>query len=401
MKKKLLLVTGAGASIDFGFPSVAKIDGLLTKYAASTCNCPCLSDPYTYLKSCIGYKHDNTSFNYEELLYLMERIENSQTECNDDVSRKLFLLSPSFCRVFLNSYRNLRSILIDKLLDYMRTRSQAWRNDPQLFNKFQKFQHFLYSIQKDYDISFVTTNYDNILTEIFPDYNTGFDENGVFQRAQLYNDPNWNKGIYLHGSVHFNMRDSIGVNLHAIFWENNLASNFNQNSYGRSKIYTPEGNQILSSTIIAGLDKTKQLLKEPFLQYYTLLDRLVFEADAILFIGYGFNDIHLNNVFSALTVKSKHKKKVVVIDFKNNEVNPMEYAQNNKWNRAVQYTLSFDAANLRHKKGKTKYEIATSPEKLKKLKILEYAKGTHHNVALWYDGLMSACEHADRIIKHL
>lgn len=183
MKKKLLLVTGAGASIDFGFPSVADIDELLTKYAASTCNCPCFSDPYTYLKSCTGYKHDNTPFNYEELLYLMERIENSQTECNDDVTRKLFPLSPSFCRVSLSSYRNLRSILIDKLLDYMRTRSQAWRNDPQLFNKFQKFQHFLYSIQKDYDISFVTTNYDNILTEIFPDYNTGFDENGVFSTS--------------------------------------------------------------------------------------------------------------------------------------------------------------------------------------------------------------------------
>lgn len=199
------------------------------------------------------------------------------------------------------------------------------------------------------------------------------------------------------------MPDKRGSVLHKIYWKDKLPLKSKQNSFGRSKSITAEGDQILTSVIIAGLDKTNQILKEPFLQYYMLLDRLAFEADAILFIGYGFNDKHLNNVFSVLTTKRIHKKKVVVIDFKDDKDNPMEYACNVDWNRNVQETLCFDSKNLKHKAPKNRkvQSIPACPRDLKRQKILEYVNGTHHNVALWYDGLMSACEHADRIIKHL
>lgn len=403
MKKKLLLVTGAGASIDFGFPSVADIDEHLAEHTGQIYKNLCNFNPYTYLKLCAGCKRDGTAFNYEELLYLMERIESFGDASTPDPTRNLFPLDSAYCRALPSIYGHLRPILIDELLDYMRKRSRVWMKDQQKLTKFQKFKRFLSTIEGYYDISFVTTNYDNILTQHFPYHNTGFDNNGTFQRAHLYNNSKWNKGIYLHGSVHFDMPDKRGSVLHKIYWKDKLPLKSKQNSFGRSKSITAEGHQILTSVIIAGLDKTNQILKEPFLQYYMLLDRLIFEADAILFIGYGFNDRHLNNVFSALTAKRIHKKKVVVIDFKDDKENPMEYACNVDWNANVQDTLLFDSQNLKHKDPQSGKErsIPTCPRDLKRKKILEYAKGTHHDVALWYDGLMSACDHADRIMKHL
>ena len=331
MKKKLLLVTGAGASIDFGFPSVKCVDKILEDKAEEYVNMPfykLISNPYTYLKEQAGRKFDGSEFTYEE------------------------------------------------------------------------FKHFLlHEIGKDYDISFVTTNYDNILTEIFPDPNTGFDENGVFQRAQLYNDLRWNKGIYLHGSVHFDMEERPSGGLHKIYWKDNLNSRFEHNAFGRSGMYTTEGNQILSSVIIAGLDKTNQILKEPFLQYYMMLDRLAFEADAILFIGYGFNDWHLNSVFSFLGEGGKNTKKIVIIDYKNeyDEEDPMELSYTEGWHNRVCRTLPFDYRKLENKR----YTSPTTPKDLKEWKELEYSNDDNYPIAFWYDGLISACDHPDKIMDRL
>ena len=345
MKKKLLLVTGAGASLAFEFPSVKTVNKILEDSAQDYTK-DLFSNPYTYLKEHAGQKRDGTEFSYEEILYLMERIESSQMSCLDDPTKTLFPLTPEFCRDYAKCYGGLRAQLIDKLLEHIRSKAKIWRRAVEITERFQKFKYFLISeIGKDYDISFVTTNYDNILTEIFPTHNTGFDKDGIFQRAQLYNDPNWNIGIYLHGSVHFDMKDRIGGELHKIYWEPDLNSHFENNSFGRSGMYTTEGNQILSSVIIAGLDKTNQILREPFLQYYMMLDRLVFEADSILFIGYGFNDLHLNRVFSFLGEGGKNIKKIVVIDYKYDE-GPMEYSNTEGWNSRVCHTLRFDHREL-------------------------------------------------------
>lgn len=403
MKKKLLLVTGAGASIDFGFPSVKCIDKILEDKAEEYVNMPFYklnSNPYTYLKEQAGRKFDGSEFTYEELLYLMELIESSQMPCLSAPTSKLFPLAPEFCRLYAKCYSGLRAELIDELLEKIRNHAKTWKNNQDIVTNFNKFKHFLlHEIGKDYDISFVTTNYDNILTEIFPDPNTGFDENGVFQRAQLYNDLRWNKGIYLHGSVHFDMEKRPSGGLHKIYWKDNLNSRFEHNAFGRSGMYTTEGNQILSSVIIAGLDKTNQILKEPFLQYYMMLDRLAFEADAILFIGYGFNDWHLNSVFSFLGEGGKNTKKIVIIDYKNeyDEEDPMELSYTEGWHNRVCRTLPFDYRKLENKR----YTSPTTPKDLKEWKELEYSNDDNYPIAFWYDGLISACDHADKIMDRL
>ena len=400
MKKKLLLVTGSGASLDFGFPSVKKVNEILENESQEYINgpfCKLISNPYTYLKEHAGQKFDGTEFTYEELLYLMERIESSQMPYLDDPTKALFPLTPEFCRVYAKCYSRLRTQLIDKLLEHIRTHSKMWKNDAKIDERFQKFKHFLlFEIGEDYDISFVTTNYDNILTEIFPTHNTGFDKDGIFQRTQLYNDPNWDKGIYLHGSVHFDMEDRSDGELHKIYWKTDLTSHFEDNSLGRSGMHTTEGNQILSSVIITGLDKTSQILREPFLQYYMMLDRLVFEADAILFIGYGFNDLHLNSVFSPLR-GGKNAKKIVVIDSKYDGDDTMEFSHTEGWNSRVCHTLPFDYRKLINERSTT----PTRPKDLMAWKELEYSSDKNCPIAFWYDGLISACDYAEKILKHL
>ena len=78
MKKKLLIVVGAGASIDFGMPSVGKIDELFSNWANQgfTLQDKLNSNLYWYLRDTINtyYKSKtNNKFikqtNFEEVLY--------------------------------------------------------------------------------------------------------------------------------------------------------------------------------------------------------------------------------------------------------------------------------------------------------------------------------------------
>jgi hypothetical protein len=51
------------------------------------------------------------------------------------------------------------------------------------------------------------------------------------------------------------------------------------------------------SLIIVGQGKSQQIQAFPFRTYYSELDRLVHQSDAVLFLGYGFNDSHINLAF--------------------------------------------------------------------------------------------------------
>lgn len=78
MKKKLLITVGAGASIDFGLPSVGDVDSIFDACAGRLF--PLVSDPtsnlYQYCRDAIGTYYGTASkpalrkwVNFEEVLY--------------------------------------------------------------------------------------------------------------------------------------------------------------------------------------------------------------------------------------------------------------------------------------------------------------------------------------------
>lgn len=70
--------------------------------------------------------------------------------------------------------------------------------------------------------------------------------------------------------------------------------------------------RIIKAPIITGFKKLQRLNIEPFNAISNTLYRDCLQSDVFVFIGYSFNDPHINNVLSNIDVS---KKKIIVVDF--------------------------------------------------------------------------------------
>jgi hypothetical protein len=408
-KKKLLIVTGAGASVEFGFPLDGEIKELFEKEALTIF--PLLCNPAKSIYSWIQEKDkyripcipEDQYGNFESNLYMIECLERMLSKSskfplkgfvpNGCINNQTPLLLESDSegkhkQMADKDFLYLYKFLIEKL--NMRFIEISKNLEDEKRNELCRLKSFFDKLQEKFDISYVTTNYDNVLTTLFPCNRTGFDKDGKFNRRLLFNEKweKWNYGIHLHGSVFFDMkRNEETNNLFQIYWNENLHDiNINYKSpLGNSDEETKEG-FVVNSTIIAGYDKTNQILREPFLSYFSMLDKLVYESDAILFIGYGFQDDHLNSVFPFIREDTTKKRNIVVIDKKEDKTN-ME-SRNDDWSTGLFKAIRYDKLNMSNQDAKY----------LADNNILD----TDENIplAIWYGGLMSACEN-DGIIDKL
>lgn len=105
--------------------------------------------------------------------------------------------------------------------------------------------------------------------------------------------------------------------IHEILWQPDIEVAFAPNAFGRSEHLTA-GGSFPTSVIIAGYSKTTQIsLRRPFRTYYSELDRLVEECDAVLFAGYGFRDEHLNVAFEGF-FHDNRRRPIAIIEKNDN-----------------------------------------------------------------------------------
>lgn len=219
---------------------------------------------------------------------------------------------------------------------------------------------------------------------------------GEFSRDKFYNSE-WNFCYHIHGSIHFDMKGGKdNTEMHKVLWNDDLTSQFSSNSSGRSGNYTSEGLDHLNSSIIAGLDKVNQILKEPFGSYYMSLDKLLYEADSILFMGYGFNDLHLNKMFPFVRYDNLKTRKVVIIDWANDDEGGLNF-RHDSWSFGVFTTLPFNGFEM----GDGKIREPRPALYFKKRNKLEKSSNPKYPIAVWYNGLLEACKHVDKIKKEL
>jgi hypothetical protein len=206
---------------------------------------------------------------------------------------------------------------------------------------------------------------------------------------------------HLHGSVHFDMQGNkkYGYNMHEIRWQPNLA-NVASNATGRNSIRTRTGNPLPHSAIIAGIDKTNQLLLQPFMPYYMLLDKLIWESDVILFIGYGFQDDHLNKAFEFIRYDWTKTRKVVVIDYANNETASLNGGRLDNWSKGLFQTIPYDYYDMGNGSHKRSVYMRFVDD-FKSNNTLEKSSNPQFPLAVWYDGFMSACRNMDSIMSEL
>lgn len=410
-KKKLMVVVGVGASVELGMPSVKCIDELMCKWARE--DFPLADDSnqslYSYIRDQINDYYSlhpksglRRETNFEEVLYVCLQLA-AILEDNDYMHPTNAFLSvkrlPKIERFQKKKNTQgsdlnlLVSILMDKLVSEIRERCKLVKSCYK--HEFDKFKKFVKQLYDSYDVAFINLNYDNLLYQACPRVFTGFDNDGGFDIDSVYSRDTWGLMFHVHGSVHFDMP---GINnLHEIRWNSDLELVNNANSFGRSSQHILEGMSFPTSTIIAGYGKPYMITQRaPFSTYYSRIGQIAHEADAFLFLGYGFGDYHLNSYIQNIREK-KRKKPAVVIDFASNCEDRMEHRQD-QWTYDLCETLHVNASDMVAGRCSGLPSIAN----LKSDCEFEISNNSNYDpLSVWYGGFLKACKHYSKIESEL
>lgn len=392
--------------MEFGMPSVAQVDqlfetwtqGLMPLAASPTSNL------YVFVRDAINnHLKGKRRTNFEEVLYTLSVLSTLLSDGVDHSNGLGALIEVNALpeiTIFGTSRAPsgddlslLQSTLIDKLLTEVRNRCSllASRKAPEL----KTLTDFMADLRKEFEIAILTVNYDDVLLQACSGLTTGFDTTGTFV-SNLVTNRSWDFCYHLHGSVHFNMLGGTVSALHEIKWQDDLSAKFEQNTSGRNSVKTMEGLSVLTSAIVAGYDKTNQILRAPFRTYYCELERIMADADCYLLCGYGFADRHLNAQLETIRGSLGSTKKVVILTYSDDKDEPLQFRQDT-WSYEMSGTLTVDASSMGTKSGKSAPIISD----LKANQEFEISHNPKFPLAVWYDGFLSACRNAKGVIQEL
>jgi hypothetical protein len=418
-KSKLLVVVGAGASIEFGMPSVNDVAGILSNAAQE--RYPLAEDAasnlYSYFERTLiadwQMKIPNLKKapNFEEVLYAIFALAAAFPGGRFTSALGAFVTANPIPdvkwfgtmrqKVDRDALRQFGHFLVDTLLEKFRDRCRAVRIEKKA--ELAKARALFTALGDQFEVSIVTLNYDDIAYRSAYQLETGFDIDGKFVDERIVRRRDWSCILHLHGSVHFDMRDDYTAftgygGLHEIHWCDDLEAQFHQNADGRSPFSTAEGTDFPTSSIVAGYGKATQILRRPFRTYYAELDRLVAGCDAALFLGYGFSDIHLNLAFEKF--RDNRRRPVVVIDWADDgtmNANGLDMSDGHQTVSSVLGLLETQKASMTS----LGYTIPNTVADLKAATEFEISSDPNTPLAIWYNGMLAACENIDKVLARL
>jgi hypothetical protein len=405
-KKRLLIVAGAGASVEFGMPSVAEMNRAFDRWSVDNFSLASGSARtlYMYIHDEIADywrakvpKHLYKAPNFEDVLYAIYSLATMfPAGIFTSALGALVQATPlpsilHFKRekvVTRDVLHHLAAHLIDELVKDFRYRCVDRAN----IAAAKTLHDFVASLRNDFEISVATMNYDDLLYRTLPGIETGFDtrNGGVFRQERLLGRKEWPCIVHLHGSVHFNM-----VPISEIVWQDDLTNHF-QGSFGRGSTTTTEGTEFPTSGIIAGYGKPLQLQRFPFRTYYSEFDRLVFNCDALLFLGYGFGDNHINSAFYKF--RDQRDRPVVFVDYADNAT--LTACSGSEASRTAQIAATI----FRSPAHEIKWLGWNHPDSIKELKdAFDFDRCTvpGRRSSIWYNGMSAACDNPGKLAAEL
>lgn len=408
MKKKLLITVGAGASLDFGLPSVSAIDKLFDTCASKTH--PLADEPtsnlYRYCRDAINTYYGGVPksalrkwANFEEVLYQLNLVTSYLSDSDRLRGSNALLTANALPEVMHFGRRkavdgavlaNLTSTLMNELINYFIDTCAAASTAKAA--EIAELGQFLAALQEEFEVGIITLNYDNLFTQALSGLHTGFDEAGQFDPMSVLTRPNWNFVYHLHGSVHFAMT-GVAHDMHGITWVKTPTKDHTVHATGRNSQDSMEGPAFPTSTIVAGYGKTQQILRQPFRTYFAQVNRLVHEADSLLFLGYGFGDLHLNAAFSEVRGR---RRPIVVVDWANDPQDPLPF-RHDDWSYNLFKTLPGNA----HDMSSVGHSAPADLSDLQASRDLEVSNNPKYPLAVWYNGMLEACRNPLKILEHL
>jgi hypothetical protein len=450
LKKKLLVLLGAGSSVDQDFPSTGKLDDEVAGWAAewSKRKPP---DPVDSMDQrtrtnfydrlwtnrtdyCAGLAGDQRNIverrtrpNYERVLGDLHALMNGVLpKPFGDPILKWIPRADVFSKVGIapetgvldqNDSNKVFHAVLAQLQTLCNRLAARIRGQSNLFGlelangrgttAFAPYRQLMGGLAREFDLGVYNLNYDSVALHALPDSFVGFDRSsGVFQAAEVLGRMDWGFLYHLHGSIHHWIKDGnhtmekddFGPK---IIWQDDLSLEGIGEDWQDSLYLATQSDEkrVLLTSLIAGGWKLDQLQEEPFLTLYSCLPRHVQEADAILIGGYGFGDSHINSILrNAIRAKANRRKRppVLVLDY-----NPgrQPVAQRvDAWSVALRATLRVPPQSFRSPANRAKRHFTKLPAKLPP-RVFE--RSNRAPVAIWNGGFTAAAKQLAKIVPWL
>ena len=323
-KKRTLVLVGAGASLDFGVPSVADLtksigqkvaaDAWMREVGGDTAYRVIYDTLSTYLQGgacAVNFEH--VFHCAHELLFTFEPAPSTVNEYRP-------ILQPFISRRIEMDKRSLGELvrhMTKFIFDEVSAACEGPKADLGLITS------FLDRLRNDHVVRVYTTNYDDLLLQAAPDFYTGFDpkpssDAKIFDRHAFWRATDVDCICHLHGSVHLafsnDPKPSADADLGDLHWFDDRSDALSRSLYYGSGERRMDGSQIVRTALITGLDKLSRLQQRPLAHYYASMAADTMKADIIYVIGYGLGDLHLNT-WLAETRRMKPTPPLVLVDW--------------------------------------------------------------------------------------
>jgi hypothetical protein len=407
MKKKLLVILGAGSSTSLGIPSVLALDEHMRQWARDWSALHGFPDYYTALALEIetyyrsGPSGTRPSLNFEKVLGEMVALSHWTTPApwGDSLRQVACSGAPPpnlhFPNIFTDHEPYGPTVMVKDQLQYLLT--QLARYMRELCQKFDltgrsadQYIALFDGLREAFDIGVYNLNYDTAALSAFPDAYTGFGHDGAFEPNAIHDRQQWGFVYHLHGSVHHSLVGDFGDEIR---WRD-LGEKFFDGHQGLAGDKRSEGRLFPKSTIIAGGFKLDQLLVEPFHSLHAALVRHLYAADAILIGGYEFADVHINRALRNRLVGPSTNIPVLVLDRAGSKTDPMAF-RDDFWANELCTALNTSSSHLLE----PGHASPPLPSELAATGAFEVS--APHRVALWYGGFGEAANRLDGILPWL
>lgn len=302
MKKRAVLLFGAGASVEYNAPCTKQItDEIKRQVIADDLMKEFGGDTAYQIIECVlqTYLTDPKDVNFEqiyhcahELIFLCPHTKGANNEYRPLLQAFTTLKKPL-------DPQSLRT-LCEKITKVIYSQISASCSNNTL--SLEPLSAFIQKIRQTHIARIYTTNYDDFILQSTPDLYTGFANVAApgpqqFELRKFWKRKDESSVFYLHGSVRMGFPDPKpkGSDIGDLYWfyDRNEAQK-HADFYG-SDVSRMDGTQIMRTPIITGLDKLSRLQQRPMSHYYAALAADMMCADVIYVIGSGLTDLHLNN----------------------------------------------------------------------------------------------------------
>lgn len=201
-------------------------------------------------------------------------------------------------------FRHFVNLVVNKIDEY---------NNSVLDDKFEAINNRLiafvkYFLNRNYSVKFYTTNYDNIVPQIFEEQFKIYE--GFYKSSFIDKRFNFDLDAFRVARLsHFNIHGSIFLKytMVGIQHETLYSSDVQYLIYQLPINAGNPSERLLFSPIITGYNKTQRMVNKPFNLGFNAFTNDLNDCEGLLTVGYSFSDPHINSILSSFTSWNKAK----------------------------------------------------------------------------------------------